>query len=314
MTPAVEIESLTKDYTVGFLRTRRIRALDRLSLTVARGEVFGFLGSNGAGKTTTMKILTRLMFPTAGRARIAGHDIADGAMRARIGYLPEQPYFYDSLTARELLEYCAELFGYRPAARRRRAADLLARVQLDEESWDRRLRRFSKGMLQRVGLAQALVNDPEVVFLDEPMSGLDPIGRRQVRDLIASLRAAGTTVFLSSHVLADIEVLCDRVAILQRGRLGHLGRLEELRREVGGRGRLEITVIGATAGDLRLALASLDGARVTASATGARIEVASEGDVDRALAAARTCGARLVSVQQLRQGLEDLLLPGSVSV
>lgn len=314
MTHAIEIESLTKDYTVGFLRTRRIRALDGLSLTVARGEVFGFLGSNGAGKTTTMKILTRLMFPTAGRARIAGHDIADAAMRARIGYLPEQPHFYDSLTARELLEYCAELFGYGPAARRRRAADLLARVQLDEQSWNRRLRRFSKGMLQRVGLAQALVNDPEVVFLDEPMSGLDPIGRRQVRDLIASLRATGTTVFLSSHVLADIEVLCDRVAILQRGRLGHLGRLEDLKREApGGPGHLEITVTGATPHDLRLALASLDGARVTASPTGARIEVPSEADVDRALAAARTCGARLVSVQQLRQALEDLLVAGPVS-
>jgi ABC-2 type transport system ATP-binding protein len=305
---AIEIEGLTKDYPTGFLHLRRVRALDGLSLTVQRGEIVGFLGGNGAGKTTTLKILMRLMAPTAGRARILGHDVGDVAVHARVGYLPEAPYFYDYLTARELLEYCAQLFGYPPAARRARAAELLRRVHLDEQAWDRQLRKFSKGMLQRVGLAQALVNDPELVVLDEPMSGLDPIGRRQVRDLIAALRAGGTTVFFSSHIVADIEVLCDRVAILSRGRLAHLGRLDELRQREDATGHLEITVVGATTLELEDALRKIDGARVTATPAGARIEVASEQDVDAALAAARGCGARLVSVQPVRQSLEDLFV------
>jgi len=305
---AIEIEGLTKDYPTGFLHLRRARALDGLSLTVERGEIFGFLGGNGAGKTTTIKILMRLMTPTAGRARILGHDAGDVAVHARVGYLPEAPYFYEYLTARELVEYCAELFGYGPAARRRRAADLLRRVSLDEAAWDRQLRKFSKGMLQRVGLAQALVNDPEIVVLDEPMSGLDPIGRRQVRDLIATLRADGATVFFSSHIIADIEVLCDRVAILNRGRLSHLGRLDELRQREDGAGRLEVTVVGASTAVLEDALHKIEGARVTASPAGARIDVASEQHVDAALAAARGCGARLVSVQPVRQSLEELFV------
>jgi ABC-2 type transport system ATP-binding protein len=305
---AIEVSGLTKDYPTGFLHLRRVRALDGLSLTVERGEIFGFLGGNGAGKTTAIKVLMRLMTPTAGTARILGRDVADVAVHARVGYLPEQPYFYDYLTARELVEYCAELFGYGRPARRARAADLLRRVQLDETAWDRQLRKFSKGMLQRVGLAQALVNDPELVLLDEPMSGLDPIGRRQVRDLIAGLRAAGVTVFFSSHIIADIEVLCDRVAILRAGRLAHLGRLDELRQRIDASGHLEITVTGAALATLSEAVAKVDGARVTATPGGARIEVASEQDVDAALAAARGCGARLVAVQPVRQSLEDLFV------
>ena len=304
----IEITGLTKDYPTGFLHLRRVRALDGLSLAVEAGEIFGFLGGNGAGKTTAIKILMRLMTPTSGRARILGHDVADVAVHARLGYLPEQPYFYDYLTARELLEYCAELFGYRPTARRARAADLLRRVHLDEAAWDRQLRKFSKGMLQRVGLAQALVNDPEVVLLDEPMSGLDPIGRRQVRDLIAGLRAAGVTVFFSSHIIADIEVLCDRVAILRGGRLAHVGRLDELRQRMDSAGRLEITVIGAPVPALADALRKVDGARVAGTPAGARIDVPSERDVDAALALARGCGARLVAVQPIRQSLEDLFV------
>jgi ABC-2 type transport system ATP-binding protein len=305
---AIEIDGLTKDYPAGFLHLRRVRALDGLSLTVERGEIFGFLGGNGAGKTTAIKILMRLMAPTAGRARILGHDVADVALHARVGYLPEAPYFYDYLTARELVEYCAELFGYGRAARRARAADLLRRVSLDEHAWDRQLRKFSKGMLQRVGLAQALVNDPEIVVLDEPMSGLDPIGRRQVRDLIAGLRAGGATVFFSSHIIADIEVLCDRVAILAHGRLAHLGRLEDLRQREDATGRLEITVVGAGVVELEDALGKVEGARVTATPAGARIDVPTEHDVDAALAGARQCGARLVSVQPVRQSLEDLFV------
>jgi ABC-2 type transport system ATP-binding protein len=307
---AIEIAGLAKDYPAGFLHLRRVRALDGVSLTVERGEIFGFLGGNGAGKTTTIKILLGLMTPTAGRVRLFDQDItgAGVSLRARVGYLPEAPYFYDYLTARELVEYCAELFGYDAAARRARAADLLRRVSLDESAWDRQLRKFSKGMLQRVGLAQALVNDPELVVLDEPMSGLDPVGRRQVRDLIAGLRAGGTTVFFSSHIIADIEVLCDRVAILARGRLGHLGRLDDLRQREDGAGHLEVTVVGASVVELEDALRKVDGVHVTATPAGARIDVPSEHDVDAALAAARGCGARLVSVQPVRQSLEDLFV------
>jgi ABC-2 type transport system ATP-binding protein len=307
MTPAVEIDNLTKDYEVGFLRKRRVRALDGLSLTVGRGEIFGFLGANGAGKTTTLKLLMRLIYPTAGAARILGRDISDTSMHAGVGYLPEQPYFYDYLTARELLEYCAELFGYARAERRERAAEMLARVRLEEKSWDKQLRKFSKGMLQRVGLAQALVNDPSVVFLDEPMSGLDPVGRREVRDLIANLRARGTTVFLCSHILSDIEVLCDRAAILRRGRLAHIGRLEELR-EAGGARAMELVVAGADAPTLEAALEGLKGARVTATPGGARVEVESEAQVDEALRALRAEGARLVSVHTVGNALEELFV------
>jgi ABC-2 type transport system ATP-binding protein len=304
-TAAVEIEGLTKDYEVGFLKKKRVRALDGLSLRVERGEIFGFLGANGAGKTTTIKLLMRLIYPTAGSARILGRDIGDAAMRARIGYLPEHPYFYDYLTARELLEYCAELFGYPRAERRRRAAEQLSRVRLEEKGWDKQLRKFSKGMLQRVGLAQALVNDPEVVFLDEPMSGLDPIGRREVRDLIASLRQTGTTVFLCSHILSDIEVLCDRAAVMRRGRLAHVGRLDELRAS-GGVRAMELVLAGAEAARIELALSGLAAARVTATPGGARVEVPSEGDVDEALRAARSAGAQLVSVQPVGNALEEL--------
>src|ERR1043166_492704 len=213
--PIIEIDNLTKDYEVGFWRKRKVRALDGLSLTVEPHQIFGFLGANGAGKTTTLKLLMRLMFPTAGSARILGRDISDIAMHASIGYLPENPYFYDYLTAREFLDYAGELFGLDQNVRRARTEQLLTRVNLDRKSWDRQLRKFSKGILQRVGLAQALVNDPEIVFLDEPMSGLDPVGRREVRDLIASLRGEGKTVFMCSHILSDIEVLCDSVAILR---------------------------------------------------------------------------------------------------
>jgi ABC-2 type transport system ATP-binding protein len=294
MTPAVEIDRLTKDYEVGFLRKRKVRALDGLSLSVGRGEIFGFLGANGAGKTTTLKLLMRLMYPTSGRARILGRDIADTAMHADIGYLPEHPYFYDYLTARELLEYCAELFGY-------------ARVRLEEKSWDKQLRKFSKGMLQRVGLAQALVNDPAVVFLDEPMSGLDPVGRREVRDLIASLRTTGTTVFMCSHILSDIEVLCDRAAVLRKGRLAHIGRLEELR-GAGGARPMEVVVSTDDPARFESVLATLTLARMTATPGGARVEVPTESEVDEVLRAVRASGARLVAVQPVGNALEELFV------
>src|SRR5215204_6086525 len=243
--PVIEIENLTKDYEVGFWRKRKVRALDGLTLSIEREQIFGFLGANGAGKTTTLKLLMRLIFPTEGSARILGSDIMDVSMHNRIGYLPENPYFYDYLTAREFLNFCGQIFGSSGTVRDNRSRELLRRVRLDENKWNTQLRKFSKGMLQRVGLAQALVNDPEVVFLDEPMSGLDPIGRREVRDLIAALRQEGKTVFMCSHILSDIEVLCDRVAILKGGRLAQEGYLDELRQRPDDPNHMEVLATGA---------------------------------------------------------------------
>ncbi|HEV7397743.1 MAG TPA: ABC transporter ATP-binding protein [Pyrinomonadaceae bacterium] len=306
--PILEIENLTKDYELGFLRKRTVRALDGLALSVNEGEIFGFLGANGAGKTTTLKLLMRLIFPTSGSARILGSDIADVAMHQRIGYLPENPYFYDYLTAREFLEYCAELFGYPQSQRRRRSEELLARVRLDEKRWNTQLRKFSKGMLQRVGLAQSIVNDPEIVFLDEPMSGLDPIGRREVRDLIASLRQEGKTVFMCSHILSDIEVLCDRVAIMKRGKLAHVGNLDELRKRSTESDQIEIIATATDEKNLRGHLSNGDKAIVTPTAAGLRIQVSDEKDVDVIIVALRKAGGKLVSVQPMRQSLEELFL------
>jgi len=308
-TPIVEIDNLTKDYETGFWRKRQTRALDGLSLTVEAGQIFGFLGANGAGKTTTLKLLMRLIYPTGGTARILGRDINDVAMHARIGYLPENPYFYDYLTAREFLNYCAQLFGQDRSARGPRTEDILARVNLEKTSWDRQLRKFSKGMLQRVGLAQALVNDPEIVFLDEPMSGLDPVGRREVRDLIASLRTQGKTVFMCSHILSDIEVLCDNVAILKGGRLAHAGSLDELRARESA--LIEVIVTGADAATMNQQLGST--AKVTTTASGLRIEVANEKEVDEVIAALRKANGKLVSVQPVKQSLEELFIDGSIS-
>jgi ABC-2 type transport system ATP-binding protein len=227
MTPAIDIHDLTKDYPVGFWRKRPYRALDRLTLAVEPGEVFGFLGPNGAGKTTTLKLLMQLVFPTSGQATILGRPVGDLAVRRRIGYLPENPYFYDNLTAEELLSYFAALFDIPTADRKGRVSSLLDEVGLGAER-RMQLRKYSKGMVQRVGIAQALVNDPEVVFLDEPMSGLDPLGRRDIRALILKLRDAGKTVFFSSHILSDAETLCSRVAIVAGGRLAASGRLTEM--------------------------------------------------------------------------------------
>jgi ABC-2 type transport system ATP-binding protein len=226
--PAIVIDNLTKDFPVGFWRPRPYRALDRLSLSIEQGEVFGFLGPNGAGKTTTLKLLMQLSFPTSGRAEILGRPVGDLAVKRRVGYLPESPYFYDYLTAEELLTYFASLMGYSRADRRKRVPALLDEVGIGAE---RRmpLRKFSKGMLQRVGIAQAVLNDPDVVFFDEPMSGLDPLGRREVRNLILKLRDRGCTVFFSSHVLSDAEALCSRVAILVGGSLVAAGALADVR-------------------------------------------------------------------------------------
>jgi len=308
MTTVVEINNLQKDYEVGFWRKKKVRALDGLSLTVSRGEIFGFLGANGAGKTTTLKLLMRLIFPTEGSAKILGHDISEVSMHHRIGYLPENPYFYDYLSALEFLNFCGEIFGLSKTERTTRTKALLSRVKLDEGKWNTQLRKFSKGMLQRVGLAQALVNEPEIIFLDEPMSGLDPIGRREVRDLIAGLRAEGKTVFMCSHILSDIEVLCDRVAILKSGCLANVGYLDELRQQVADQNLVEVIVSGTDGAALTAHLPAGNDFQMTSTPGGVRIELKDEHDVDSVLVAVRKCGGKLLTVQPVRQSLEELFV------
>lgn len=300
----IELTQLTKDYETGFLRKKRVRALDHLSLEVRRGEIFGFLGPNGAGKTTTLKLLMRLINPTSGTARILGRPIDDVETHSRIGYLPENPYFYDYLTGRELLDYTAALFGIPRDVTARRGKELLALVGLDSSRANRQLRKYSKGMLQRIGIAQALVNDPEVVFLDEPMSGLDPIGRREVRDLLLSLREQGKTVFFSSHILSDVEALCDRAAILSRGKLHRCGTVQELTGS--GDSAFEVVAVGINPAALvRFSgIASLQSA--TATPNGVHLVLTDDRGVDDALAVIRECAGSLVSVNPRRVSLEDL--------
>jgi len=232
--PAIEILGLQKTYMLGFWRKRPKRALSPLHLTVEDGEIFGFLGPNGAGKTTTLKLLMGLVFPTAGSARILGREWTDPEVKAQIGFLPEQPYFYDHLTAHELLNYYAQLSGVPGKERSRRVEAMLQRVGLPDVKGVQ-LRKFSKGMLQRVGMAQAILHDPKVVFFDEPMSGLDPMGRREVRDLMEQLKHEGKTVFFSTHILSDAEALCDRVAIIHKGELRGIGAVEDLTSSVQGK-------------------------------------------------------------------------------
>lgn len=301
MPPAIRIEELTKDYAIGFWRKRPYRALDSLSLSIEPGEVFGFLGPNGAGKTTTLKLLMQLVFPTSGRAEILGHPVGDVATRRRIGYLAENPYYYDYLTAEELLDYFATLFGYSSADRKRRVANLLDRVGIGAER-RLQLRKFSKGMVQRVGIAQALLNDPEVVFFDEPMSGLDPLGRRDVRALILELRDQGRTVFFSSHILADAQALCSRVAVVAGGRLAATGTLSEiLAFDVRG---WELVMTGVRPDVIeRLQPAPR---RVTQISQGRySLELSTDHPPERTLTDLTAAGATLVSLNPVHDTLED---------
>ncbi|MGD9562380.1 MAG: ATP-binding cassette domain-containing protein [Pyrinomonadaceae bacterium] len=307
MSTVIQIENLSKDYEVGFWRKKKVRALDGLSLSVESGQIFGFLGGNGAGKTTTIKILMSLLFPTAGSAKILRRDIADTSMHREIGYCPENPYFYDYLTAFELMNYFGEIFGLSGVKQRDKAAELLTKVGLAEKDWNKQLRKYSKGMLQRVGLAQSLVNDPKIVFLDEPMSGLDPMGRREIRELIAGLRGSGTTVFMSTHILSDVEALCDRVAILRGGRLAATGDLNELLASGGEQQAFEINASGVAAQALD-GFAASSGATVSEKANGINVQVNSEPEIDIAIQAIRANGGRLLSVQPVKQSLEELFV------
>jgi ABC-2 type transport system ATP-binding protein len=294
---AIEILGLEKIYNVGFWRKKPKCALRPLDLSVEEGEIFGFLGPNGAGKTTTLKLLMGLVFPTSGTARILGMEINDPRMKAQIGFLPEQPYFYDYLTARELLEYYGHLSGMSGKDLRPKVEAVLARVGLSEAR-DVQLRKFSKGMLQRAGIAQAILHDPKVVFFDEPMSGLDPMGRREVRDLMEQLKHEGKTVFFSTHILSDAEALCDRVAIIHGGKLMGVGAVAELTSSV--RGQVELVWQGT-----RIP-AGLQNLPADCHVTGDTVRsVLPEEQQDRAIEVLRQEGLRLISVVPVRTSLED---------
>jgi ABC-2 type transport system ATP-binding protein len=305
--PAIVIRGLTKDYRVGFARKRSVRALDHLTLEVRRGEIFGFLGPNGAGKTTTLKLLMGLIYPTEGTAYILGHRIDTIEARSQVGYLPENPYFYDYLSGRELLTYTAALFGMSGERARQRIDQMLRLVGLCGEPADLQLRKYSKGMLQRIGIAQALINDPEVIFMDEPMSGLDPIGRREVRDLLLALREQGKTIFFSSHILSDVEALCDRAAILVRGRIMRCGSVQEL--TGADRSSLEMIAIGVDHTSFAQITAACEQVQsVTATPNGVRLILSDESGVEEALELVRRSGGRLISINPARASLEELFL------
>src|SRR5436309_5944527 len=294
---ALETTNLAKTYAVGFWRKKPRVALRPLNLTVEAGEVFGFLGPNGAGKTTTLKLLMGLVYPTGGSARILGMEIADPRMKAQIGFLPEQPYFYDYLTARELLEYYGQLSGIDPKQRSRKVNEVLQRVGLPDVGGVQ-LRKFSKGMLQRVGIAQAIIHDPKVVFFDEPMSGLDPMGRREVRDLMEQLKGEGKTVFFSTHILADAEALCDRVAIIHKRESRGVGAVAELTSSV--HGHVEMVWQGA------VVPASLRALGADCHVTGDTVRaVLPEDKQDTAIEVLRRERLRLISVTPVRASLED---------
>jgi len=294
---AIEIAGLEKVYTVGFLRKKPRQALFPLHLSIEDGEIFGFLGPNGAGKTTTLKLLMGLVFPTSGSARILGREWTDPTIKAQIGFLPEQPYFYDYLTAHELLDYYGQLSGVPAKDRKRRIEEVLQRVGLTDVKGVQ-LRKFSKGMLQRAGIAQAILHDPKVIFLDEPMSGLDPVGRREVRDLMEQLKHEGKTVFFSTHILSDAEALCDRVAIIYKGELRGVGAVADLTSTV--QGRVDIVWQGTQVP------ASIKALGAECHVTGDTVRaVIPETQQDAAIDALRRERLRLISLTPVRTSLEE---------
>jgi ABC-2 type transport system ATP-binding protein len=296
----IEILKLEKTYQVGFWRKRPKCALRPLNLTIEEGEIFGFLGPNGAGKTTTLKLLMGLVYPTSGSARILGMEINDPRMKAQIGFLPEQPYFYDYLTAGELLEYFAQLSGVPAKERSRKVRAVLDRVGLPDAG-KVQLRKFSKGMLQRVGIAQAVLHDPKVLFFDEPMSGLDPIGRREVRSLMEQLKQEGKTVFFSTHILSDAEALCDRVAIIHLGELRGVGAVADLTSSL--ESKVEIVWQGA------FVPASVKNLVAECHLSGDSVRAAVlEANQDAVIDALRSEGIRMISMNPVRTSLEEYFI------
>jgi ABC-2 type transport system ATP-binding protein len=298
----VSVQDVVKDFRPGLgLRTKRV--LHGVSFDVHEGEIFGFVGPNGAGKTTTLKVLMGLIRATSGSARILGHDVTESAYRNHIGFLPENPYFYTYLTANEILDFYACLSGVPAAERPARVALLLDRVGLSHAA-DARLKTYSKGMLQRVGIAQALVHDPEVVFLDEPMSGLDPIGRKEIRDIILRLRDEGKTVFMNTHILSDVELICDRVAIIVSGSIRYEGVIEEFIPEDGLRTDVTLKNISA-----ETATAIEEGLECELQGIGEQIEVRVHDKlVEPLLRKVLDYGGEVVSVMPARMTLEHIFL------
>jgi ABC-2 type transport system ATP-binding protein len=298
----VHVEDIVKDFRPGF-GLRRKRVLHGITFDVREGEIFGFVGPNGAGKTTMLKVLMGLIRPTEGRASILGHDVSETAFRRHVGFQPENTYFYDYLTGREILRFYARLSGVSGAEREGRVDALLEQVGLTHAA-DARLRTYSKGMLQRVGIAQALVHDPQVVFLDEPMSGLDPIGRKEIRDLVLRLRTEGKTVFMNTHILPDVEMVCDRVAIIVKGRIMHEGAIDQFLEE--GQREVDLVLAGLPP-ELPAQLEEVFGARIRGH--GERIEVRiSEKEVQGVLSSTISAGAEVISVTPHRVSLESIFL------
>ncbi len=299
----IDVRGLEKTFQVGFFERKRVAAVKGVSFDVRRGEIFGFLGPNGAGKTTTIKMLTGLIAPSGGEAFLFGKPVPTPASRERLGFLPENPYVYPYLTPREFVELSGKLSGLRGKALRSRTMQVLEHVKIAYAA-DRQVRRLSKGMLQRTGIAAALVADPEMLILDEPMSGLDPVGRKEVKDLMFAERDRGRTIFFSTHILGDVEAMCDRVAILREGRVVVSGALRSLLR--GDVIRTEVTLANVSA-DLESALVE-KGFVVRRRPDLVVIDVEGEGRVGEVLRAALDAGAQVVEVTPKRETLEDLFL------
>ena len=299
---AIEVVDLRKTFRTPFAR-RKVEALRGVSFTVERGHLFGFVGPNGAGKTTTIRTLMGLIRPTSGTAKLLGHAIPSRAARFRVGFLPESPYFYDYLTVGELLDLAGRLFGVPKDLRKKRADELIERVGLSRAR-TQSLKKFSKGMLQRAGLAQALMNDPDLVVLDEPMSGLDPIGRKEVRELMLSLRDAGKTVFFSTHILSDVEAITDRVAIVARGTLVASGTPQELVK----RTLLGVDIIVRIPDTTNIDALTAGASRIRRVGDELSLSLTATDDVDAWLARAHTAEAKVISVTPRHETLEDLFL------
>lgn len=297
---AIKINNLTKRYS-GLWSQQPVDAVKNLNLEVHRGEIFGFLGPNGAGKTTTIKVLLGIIYPTSGEAYVLGRPAGDPQNHYKISYLPENPYFYDYMTGREILHFYARLFGIPEPERSRRVDALLDRVGLSRAA-NQPLRTYSKGMLQRIGLAQCLINDPELLILDEPTAGLDPIAHIDIRDLILELRAQGKTLFISSHQLSDVEIVCDRVAILNRGELVRMGKLEDLLS--GG----HVEMIAEKVPETVLEPIRQLGGRPSLHDGRLIVEQPDDGSIDRVIDLVRAHGGHIISVKPYRRTLEDLFV------